>query len=375
MYWLVSLPLVEEQARIWSRLQSKTVYEADLSKSFRFELPELRVGTLDSLMVLSDDLVKVNSVVEAVVNKLRRQLYDMTTSGNYSSEREDISVEGLAPAEYLERFAWNEAKYPPRRSLKETVDNIMETIQKLEDDLKVRGSEYNQQKSQLSQISRKQTGSLAVRDLGSIVSPKDVVNTENLVTLFVVVPRHTKKEWLATYESITEYIVPRSSKVIEEDSDYSLFSVTLFRRVEDNFKSAARPKGFQVREYEYDAEKQGQQEQSTQRLKREVEGKRTQLEQWSSTAYGEAFSAWIHICAIRLFTESILRYGLPPKFLGCLLKPNPKQTTKLRKLLGSMFGSNGTKQFYDNEASGNAGAGVGDTEMFPYVSFTISIDG
>jgi len=43
----------------------------------------------------------------------------------------------------------------------------------------------------------------------------------------------------------------------------------------------------QVREYEYDAEKQGQQEQSTQRLKREVEGKRTQLEQWSSTAYGE----------------------------------------------------------------------------------------
>ncbi len=59
MYWLVSLPLVEAQDRIWSRLQSKTVYEADLSQSYRFELPELRVGTLDSLMVLSDDLVKV----------------------------------------------------------------------------------------------------------------------------------------------------------------------------------------------------------------------------------------------------------------------------------------------------------------------------
>ena len=55
-----------------------------------------------------------------------------------SAEREDISVEGLAPATYLERFAWNEAKYPPRRSLKETVDTITETIQKLEDDLKVR---------------------------------------------------------------------------------------------------------------------------------------------------------------------------------------------------------------------------------------------
>ncbi len=83
--------------------------------------------------------LQVNSVVEAVVNKLRRQLYDMTAGPSSSSaEREDISVEGLAPATYLERFAWNEAKYPPRRSLKETVDTITETIQKLEDDLKVR---------------------------------------------------------------------------------------------------------------------------------------------------------------------------------------------------------------------------------------------
>ena len=60
MYWLVSLPLNEAQDRIWSRLQSKTAYESDLAQSFRFELPELRVGTLDSLMVLSDDLVKVH---------------------------------------------------------------------------------------------------------------------------------------------------------------------------------------------------------------------------------------------------------------------------------------------------------------------------
>lgn len=74
-------------------------------------------------------------------------------------------------------------------------------------DLQVRGSEYNSQRSQLGQVSRKQTGSLAVKDLGSIISEKDVINTENLITLFVVVPRHQTKEWLSSYESITEYIV------------------------------------------------------------------------------------------------------------------------------------------------------------------------
>ena len=41
--------------------------------------------------------------------------------------------------------------------------------------------------------------------------------------------------------------VPRSSKLIYEDNDYSLFSVTLFKRVADSFKAAARSKGFQVR--------------------------------------------------------------------------------------------------------------------------------
>ena len=40
--------------------------------------------------------------------------------------------------------------------------------------------------------------------------------------------------------------VPRSSKLIFEDNDYSLYSVTLFKRVADSWKQAARSKGFQV---------------------------------------------------------------------------------------------------------------------------------
>ena len=48
-----------------------------------------------------------------------------------------VSVEGVSPDQYLERFSWNEAKYPPRRPLSETVSAITETIQRLEDDLKV----------------------------------------------------------------------------------------------------------------------------------------------------------------------------------------------------------------------------------------------
>ena len=134
MYWLVSLPWLDTEDRTWQLLQNKVSYENSYAENYKFKLPELRVGTLDSLMVLSDDLVKTNQLVEAVVNKLRRQLFDLQSSGPSDSE---VTVDGTAPDDYVKTFKWDQAKYPPRRPLQETVQTITETVQKLEDDLKV----------------------------------------------------------------------------------------------------------------------------------------------------------------------------------------------------------------------------------------------
>ena len=54
--------------------------------TLQFSLPELRVGTLDSLLSLSDDLVKTTTLVEAVVAKIRRQLTDLEPAGAEASE-------------------------------------------------------------------------------------------------------------------------------------------------------------------------------------------------------------------------------------------------------------------------------------------------
>jgi len=55
----------------------------------------------------------------------------------YNRALVQVSVVGQRPDQYLESFSWDEAKYPPRRALNETVSSITETVQKLEDDLKV----------------------------------------------------------------------------------------------------------------------------------------------------------------------------------------------------------------------------------------------
>ncbi len=169
-------------------------------------------------------------------------------------------------------------------------------------------SEYNGLKTQLNAANRKQTGTLAVRDISTLIKPTHLIDSENLTTLFVVVSKFGIQEWLEAYEKLCNFVVsphaargtrlgwgpfapflppsttgsslpqrqgalslaplandrapghrwrgvlhpltpqvPRSSAVVTEDNDYSLVTVVLFKREVDKFKLAARQKGYQVR--------------------------------------------------------------------------------------------------------------------------------
>nr|KAJ0208335.1 hypothetical protein LSAT_V11C500233020 [Lactuca sativa] len=181
--------------------------------------------------------------------------------------------------------------------LKEIVDGIHVQVAKIDDDLKVRIAEYNNVRSQLDAINRKQTGSLAVCDLSNLVAPEDLVTSEHLVTLIAVVPKFSQKDWLSSYETLTTYVVPRSSKNLHEDNEYAIYTVTLFVRDADSFRTKARERGFQV------------------------------------------FTSWMHFCAVRLFAESILGYGLPPSFLSVVLSPSVKSEKKVGSILETLCSS------------------------------------
>ncbi|CAG8849075.1 21425_t:CDS:2, partial [Racocetra persica] len=52
----------------------------------------------------------------------------------------------------------------------------------------------------------------------------------------------------------------------------------------------------------------------------------TEKELWSAllrlanTNFGEVFAAWIHFKAMKVYVESVLRYGLPPDFMSATIK-------------------------------------------------------
>ena len=56
---------------------------------FKFEVPSLTVGTLDTLMTLSDDLVKTDTIVEQTVRKIEK-----TTAELFDRKASELSVGG-----------------------------------------------------------------------------------------------------------------------------------------------------------------------------------------------------------------------------------------------------------------------------------------
>lgn len=62
------------------------------------------------------------------------------------------------------------------------------------------------------------------------------------------------QEWNTVYEKLTDMIVPRSSQLITQDAEYGLFTVTLFKKVIEEFKLHAREKKFIVRDFIYNEE-------------------------------------------------------------------------------------------------------------------------
>ena len=108
----------------------KATSRDSLSTNWKFHIPDLKVGTLDQLVGLSDDLGKVDSYVEQVTRKLANYLGDVLED---QRERlvENLVANGQDLASYLTRFQWDMAKYPIKQSLKNLSDIIGKIINRI----------------------------------------------------------------------------------------------------------------------------------------------------------------------------------------------------------------------------------------------------
>lgn len=376
-YWLISAPGDKTCQQTWETMNNLTSKQNNLCENFKFHIPDLKVGTLDQLVGLSDDLGKLDAYVEQSTRKIAAYLGDVLEDQR-DKLYENLQANNNDLTTYITRFQWDLAKYPTKQSLRNIADIISKQVGQIDADLKTKSAAYNNLKGNLQNLEKKQTGSLLTRNLADLVKREHfILDSEYLTTLLVIVPKPILNDWNANYEKITDMIVPRSSQTITHDNDYALCTVTLFKKVVDEFKLHARERKFVVREFTYNEEELAAGKNEITKLVTDKKKQFGPLVRWLKVNFSECFCAWVHVKALRVFVESVLRYGLPVNFQAILIHPSKKNTKRLRDVLMQLYGH------LDGSAAssgGNAdnvdipGLGFGQSEYYPYVFYKLNID-
>ncbi|BES96009.1 unnamed protein product [Nesidiocoris tenuis] len=384
-YWLISVPSEGSTQKTWETLHNMTTYQNNLSENYKFHIPDLKVGTLDQLVGLSDDLGKIDAFVEQVTHKVA-QYFGEVLDCQKDKLHENLLANNMELPSYLTRFSWDMAKYPIKQSLRNIADIISKQVSQIDAELKSKSNAYNSLKNTLQSMEKKQSGSLLTRNLGDLVRKElFILDSEYLVTLLVVVPKIMVTDWNNKYERLAAMVVPRSSQLVFSDDDYALFTVTLFRKGVDDFKTKARENKFVVRDFVYNEEEMAAGKNEISKLVTDRKKQFGPLVRWLKVNFSECFCAWIHVKALRVFVESVLRYGLPVNFVAMLLHPHKKSVKRLRDVLNQLYGhldssaqgggGGGSGNFSSaNDAVDMVGLGFGQSDYFAYVYYKINID-
>lgn len=370
--WLVAVPDEQENPkgivdRFVAEQNSRGATYADV---FIFDVPwrSLKVGTLDSLMALSDDLAKVDTFCEGVVRRVQRQVEESSLAHAIAQAKERgelkadgtpvpgappfvhvppmLKVGGRPVMDYLRKWSWDGEQFDPsRESLPDLVRRLAASAEKVDADMRAIGAAYGEKKAALQALERKRGGNLMVGSLDEVLTPAALetagaewlpADHEYLASLAIVVPKASEEAFLAEYASLDGQAVPvgpagrreaqrgspavpGSARKIAEDKDgYVLFVIAILKKFADSYRAAAREKRFIVRDHTYEPGAAAAAAAEASRLDVSMDGALAQLAEMSRIKFGEAMLAWVHVKAITLFVGSVLRFGLPVKFSAAL---------------------------------------------------------
>ncbi|KAK3594055.1 hypothetical protein CHS0354_040817 [Potamilus streckersoni] len=376
-FWLISAPGDKTCQQTFDKLNLHVSQNNNLSINYKFNIPDLKVGTLDVLVGMSDDLGKLDTYCEGVTRRIAQYLGEVLEDQR-DKLHENLLANGMDLNTYMTRFQWDLAKYPIKQSLKNVSEIIGKQVSQIETDLKTKAQAYNNLKGNLQNLERKATGSLLSRYLGDLVKKEDfVTDSEYLTTLLVVVPKSYIHEWESKYETLTDMVVPRSTKTLYDDGENCLCSVILFKRVADEYKHKCRESKFLVRDFEYNEDELAKGKNEVTKLEADKKKQFGPLVKWLKVNFGECFTAWIHVKALRVFVESVLRYGLPVNFQAMLLLPHKKSVRRLREVLNQLYAHLDSTALSNIDMTGQMdipGINMATAEYYPYVYLKINLD-
>lgn len=162
---------------------------------------------------------------------------------------------------------------------------------------------------------------MTTKSLTPIVDPRQLItDSEYLETHLIVVPSNIRKDFLKSYESIAPMVVPRSAVELAKDDEFVLYAVTTFKKHSSEFLQKCRESKWTPRQYKYVEGGKEEEEKELDRVKREEKKVWGEALRLGRTGWSEAVMVWAHVLTLRVFVETVLRYGLPLEYVSALIK-------------------------------------------------------
>lgn len=322
-----------------------------------FSLPAMKVGTFEGLLSLSDDLIRADAYCEGVVRKCERQIADSQVASAAAAAPSSaaaaastglppagapnllLAVHGVLVAEFVRRWGWDVEAWDPRDPLPELLKRLLGAAERADGELRSYAAAYADKRGALTALERRRDGNLLVRALEDVITPAALAAaraemvgaglSEYVATYVVVLPAAAEADFLAGYESLAadavpygpegrrdavrgSPVVPGSARRLAADREgFVLYSLAALSKYADALRAALKERKYTLRDFAYAPEAAGAGARAIAALDVETAAALAHLREQAQRKFGEAVALWMHVKAIRLFVDSVLRYGLP----------------------------------------------------------------
>jgi V-type H+-transporting ATPase subunit C len=239
--------------------------------------------------------------------------------------------------------AWGDRDEP----LPDVLRRLTAAADKVDADVRAAAQAYQEKKTALQAAERKRSGNLMVCALEDVVTPQALAaagsewapaDSDYLASVVLVVQKPQEEAFLAGYAQLDgasvplgpegrrdavrgSPVVPGSARRVAEDKDgYVLYVLLTLKKFGESFRAACREKRLAVRDFALDPAQAGAAARQVAQLQKELTERLAVLKSESRRKYKEALSLTLHVKALRVFVESVLRFGLPVAFTAVIIK-------------------------------------------------------
>jgi hypothetical protein len=153
----------------------------------------------------------------------------------------------------------------------------------------------------------------------------------------------------------------------DKDKDNTVVRLVAYKSQADEINKILRKSGYASRVFHFNPEKWNEDKKQRLILKETLAQKTSKLHQTAVECFQELFIALMHLKIIRVYIDSVLRFGIPPTFYTGLVMPKKGDERKILTMMSDHLADAEFREFYGEKMDASEA-----DDYWPFVSVPLT---